>query len=174
MVRTMVSGGMLVRLILVGVNSVLDFVDETRHDECRLLSSCCEMVGYFEDGVWELSQSEDALGIFECCCLMMRRKDCFEERYGESYIVEDCHPGSLNLDAILSKPGRPKLFRSSEGSDLARPVSSFPSPLSFHPSTDLILRHSIYSDLWRSLALSLATIGKGLLQGQSSVIPREI
>lgn len=144
MVRTMVSSRMLVGLVLVGVDSVLDLVDETRHDEVGFLSSCSEVIGYLEDGVWELSQSEDALGIFECCCLMMRRKGSFEERFGESYIVEDCHPRSLNLDAILSKPGRPKLFRSS---DLARPVSSFLSPLSLHPSTDLILRHSIYSDL---------------------------
>lgn len=52
--------------------------------------------------------------------------------------------------------------------------ASLLSPLSLHPSTDLTLRHSIYPDLWRSLALSLATIGEGLLQGQSSVMPREI
>jgi hypothetical protein len=71
---------------------------------------------------------------------MIRRKNSSEETYHQSYIVADCHPGSLNLDAIPSKPGRPKLFRSL---DLGLSPRSSP-PLSFHPSTDLTLRHSIY------------------------------
>jgi len=43
-----------VGLVLVGVDSVLDLVDETRHDECSL-SYCSEVFGYLKDGVWELS-----------------------------------------------------------------------------------------------------------------------
>jgi hypothetical protein len=38
------SGGRVVVLILVGVDSVLDLVDETRHDDSCLWCSCCKSV----------------------------------------------------------------------------------------------------------------------------------